>query len=36
MSNIQEQLDKIGNLVDERIEKASGQIKDNARNGRRT
>jgi len=32
MSEIQNQLDKIGNLVDERIEKASGQIKDNARN----
>jgi len=32
MSNIQEQLDKIGNLVDERIEKASGQIQDNAKN----
>ncbi len=32
MSNIQEQLDKIGSLVDERIEKASGQIKDNAKN----
>lgn len=32
MSNIQDQLDKIGALVDERIEKASGQIKDNAKN----
>jgi len=32
MSDIQNQLDKIGNLVDERIEKAAGQIKENARN----
>lgn len=30
MADIQKQLDQIGNLVDERIEKAVGQIKDNA------
>ena len=32
MEQIKQHLDKIGNLVDERIEKASGQIKDNAKN----
>ena len=32
MADIQKQLDQIGNLVDERIEKAVGQIKDNANN----
>mgnify|MGYP006969433724 CR=1 FL=1 len=30
MADIQKQLDQIGNLVDERIEKAVGQMKENA------